>query len=158
MREPSDPAERTGVRLPPMLFYAVGILGGWALGHVWPLPIPGDVFVPLVGALWIAAGGALASWGVFTFRRARTTVNPFGGTTAVVAAGPYRYTRNPMYLGVACVQIGVGLVLREGWVLLMLPPVLAIIDLHVIRREEAYLERKHGDAWTDYARRVRRWL
>ena len=144
--------------LPPMLYYAVGVVAGCVLGSIWPLPIPGDALVPVVGALWIAAGGALAAWGVVAFRRASTTFNPFGGTTAIVAAGPYRYTRNPMYLGAASIQIGLGLVLREAWVLLMLPPVLAIVDLYVIRREETYLERKYGEAWTDYAGRVRRWL
>ena len=63
-----------------------------------------------------------------------------------------------MYVGAACIQIGLGLVLREGWVLVMLLPVLVLIDRHVIRREEAYLERKYRDAWKDYERRVRRWL
>jgi protein-S-isoprenylcysteine O-methyltransferase Ste14 len=158
MRSPSDPSERTGVRLPPMLFYALGTLAGWALGRGWPLPIPGGELVPVVGMLWIAAGSALAAWGIVAFRRSDTTFNPFGGTTAIVAAGPYRYTRNPMYLGAACIQIGIGLLLREAWVCVMLLPVLVIVDRHVIRREEAYLERKYGDAWKDYARRVRRWL
>lgn len=158
MRAPADPADRTGVRLPPPLIFLAGILAGWAVGQWRPLPIPGGTLLPIMAGLWIAAGCALVLWGVVAFRRAGTTLNPFGGTRAIVAGGPYRYTRNPMYAGLACVHVGAALAMRNGWVLVMLVPVLLIVDRHVIRREERYLERRHGIEWESYTRKVRRWI
>jgi protein-S-isoprenylcysteine O-methyltransferase Ste14 len=158
MHAPSDPAERTGIRLPPLVIFAAGVAAGTLIGHFSPMPIPGGRMLTAVGVLWMVAGLAVMSWALVTFRRAGTTFNPFGGSTAVVVRGPYRYTRNPMYVGLLAACIGVALTLREAWILIALLPVVVVIDRHVICREERYLERRFGAAWHAYAARVRRWL
>jgi protein-S-isoprenylcysteine O-methyltransferase Ste14 len=158
MRPPADADERTRVPLPPPLIYLAGVLAGLAIGHFLPLALPQNSVVLGLGILWIVTGAGLAFWGLVVFRRAGTTFNPFGGTTAIVSSGPYRYTRNPMYVGLACVHLGCGLLLGEGWVLAALPVVVVLVDRLVIRREEIYLARKYGDTWHEYAHRVRRWI
>jgi protein-S-isoprenylcysteine O-methyltransferase Ste14 len=92
------------------------------------------------------------------FRRAGTTENPFKPSTALVFDGPYRFTRNPMYLGMAAVYVGLAFVLGLMWALLFLPLVLIAVDRLVIAREEPYLERKFGEEYVAYKRRVRRWI
>ena len=158
MQIPPKSAERTGVPVPPLLVYGAGVGAGWLLGRLWAIPVPGGDLLIVTAVLWMLAGLGLALWGAVVFRRAGTTVNPFGGTSSIVATGPYRYTRNPMYVGFACIQFGLGLALREGWILILLVPVIVIIDRFAVRREEQYLGRKHGDDWITYAQRVRRWL
>ena len=83
---------------------------------------------------------------------------PVRPTTALVTSGPYRLTRNPMYVGFALGHAGLALRRRSTWALLMLGPVLAAVDRIVIEREERYLERAFGDEYRRYARQVRRWL
>jgi protein-S-isoprenylcysteine O-methyltransferase Ste14 len=92
------------------------------------------------------------------FQRKGTAVEPWKPTTAIVTTGPYRLTRNPAYLGMALVYIGIALLADALWVLVPLPVVLLIIDRMVIAREERYLERKFGQEYVDYKVRARRWI
>jgi protein-S-isoprenylcysteine O-methyltransferase Ste14 len=85
-------------------------------------------------------------------------VEPWKPTTAIVTTGPYRFTRNPAYLGMALVYVGIALLAEALWVLVPLPFVLAIIDRAVIAREERYLQRKFGHEYLDYKATVRRWI
>jgi protein-S-isoprenylcysteine O-methyltransferase Ste14 len=115
--------------------------------------------VAVAGVGLIVAGAALGVAGVSVFRKAKTTVLPAARpTTSIVAAGPYRFTRNPMYLGMASAFLGITLLLNTMWALLMFPVVVLIVTRYVIQREERYLAAKFGDAYADYRRRVRRWL
>jgi protein-S-isoprenylcysteine O-methyltransferase Ste14 len=100
----------------------------------------------------------LSVWAIVTFRRAGTTPDPTRPTTALALGGPYRWTRNPMYLGFALMQAGAALIANALWPLVWLLPVLLVIRLHVIGREEQYLERKFGEDYLAYKRRVRRWF
>jgi len=95
---------------------------------------------------------------VFLFRRAGTTPNPTKPTTALVLRGPYRFTRNPMYLGFAALYLGVTLLVNSLWPLLLFPAVVGLVQGRVIAREEAYLEAKFGNEYRAYKMRVRRWL
>lgn len=79
-------------------------------------------------------------------------------TTALALGGPYRFTRNPMYLGLASLHLGAALLFDSFWVILTLPPVLWVVRRAVIDREERYLEARFGGAYLDYKRRVRRWF
>jgi len=112
----------------------------------------------LLGWLLAGAGVALAASAIVLFRRAGTSPVPIQPTTALVAQGPYRFTRNPMYVGLAALYAGIALLVNSLWPLVLLPVVLIAIRWWVIAREEAYLERKFGDAYRAYTRRVRRWL
>lgn len=151
-------ADRSGVRVPPPLVYVAGFLVGLALEVVVPVgALPLVVALPagLLGAgLWLALDGSAMS----LFRRAGTSMVPMKPTTALVTSGPYRMTRNPMYVGMACLYVGLALALGVIWALALLPVVLVAVDRLVIAREERYLGAKFGDEYREYKRRVRRWL
>ncbi len=104
------------------------------------------------------AGAALLASFNTAFTRKGTAVEPWKPTTAIVTTGPYRLTRNPAYLGMALVYIGIALLAEALWVLVPLPLVVALIDRAVITREERYLERKFGREYLDYKATVRRWV
>lgn len=147
-----------GVLAPPPLIYASGIALGLLLNRLWPLPwLPPTVNRPL-GAALAVLGSVPAAWAFVEMTRARTNVDPHKPTTAIVASGPYRWTRNPIYLSFAAITAGVAVWANALWVLLALPAVLMIMVRGVIEREERYLERKFGDEYREYKSRVRRWL
>jgi protein-S-isoprenylcysteine O-methyltransferase Ste14 len=146
--------------LPPVLF-GTGILVGLALEHgVRSLAIlaRGDGRGTIAGLVLLAAGVALVVAGAGTFRRARTGIHPRTPATSIVTTGPYRLTRNPMYVGMTLVTLGVALLANTAWILATLPIVLALLVRLVIRREEAYLRRTFPAEYGAYAARVRRWL
>jgi protein-S-isoprenylcysteine O-methyltransferase Ste14 len=92
------------------------------------------------------------------FRSARTSMVPMRPSTALVTSGPYRVTRNPMYVGMAFLYAGLALLLGVIWSLAFLPAVLLMVDRFVIAREERYLEARFGEEYRAYKGRVRRWL
>src|SRR4051794_688692 len=150
--------DTAGVVAPPPLIY----LGGLILGFVLEVLLPG-VDLPAwlewgIGALLVVAGLGLLLWFNPLFSRKGTAVEPWKPTTAIVTTGPYRFTRNPAYLGMALTYVGIAALSSAVWVLLPLPVVLAVIDRGVILREERYLERKFGEEYLAYKRSVRRWL
>lgn len=148
-----------GVHVPPPLVYVAGLVSGWLLERWRPWPIPGlattRVVIATVGvALWLVlTGGALG-----LFRRARTTFLPNRSSSVLVTTGPYRLTRNPMYLGLAALYLGIAFWLASWWPVLLFPAVIVIIDRFVIVREERYLSAAFPEAYAAYRARVRRWL
>jgi protein-S-isoprenylcysteine O-methyltransferase Ste14 len=106
----------------------------------------------------IVTGAGLMGTFVRAFGRARTPVDPYTPSEAIVTDGPYRLTRNPGYLGMTLTYAGIAIVSSAPWALVPLPIAIAVIDRGVIAREERYLERKFGERYTDYKRRVRRWI
>lgn len=154
-------AESPGVHFPPPFVFVAGFLLGFALDRwVWPFRF-GDgarpVFVP-GGWLLIVVGLGLMLWAMATFRRARTSLLPFRPASAMVTSGPYRFTRNPMYVGFTLLYLGLSLLMGLAWPLVMLPLVLVALTVLVIRREERYLEDAFGGEYGAYRSRVRRWL
>jgi protein-S-isoprenylcysteine O-methyltransferase Ste14 len=151
-------ADTAGIRVAPPLYYVGGFLAGVVLELVFPTSWPSSG-VRLAAAL--IAGGA---WLVFDigamvfFRRAGTSPLPMNPTTDLVTSGPYRVTRNPMYVGMAFLYVALAFAFGVTWALVLLPGVIAMIDRFVIAREEPYLERKFGQPYRDYKARVRRWI
>jgi protein-S-isoprenylcysteine O-methyltransferase Ste14 len=153
--------DSAGVRIFPPAVYLGGLVIGYALNWLWPVPIlPGDAdpIVRIVGGALALAGIALMLLAVAAFRRAGTSPNPTVATSALTFDGPYRFTRNPMYLGMALLLAGLAGIGNALWPLLAVVPVVAIIQTQVIAREERYLETKFGEAYRAYRSRVRRWL
>ena len=153
--------QTSGVRIFPPVIFATGITAGLLLHWLLPVRLAGPAWAPALrwgGAVLIAAWLALAIWAVRTFHSVGTTPNPMKPATALALRGPYRFTRNPMYVSVAFLQAGVGGAANSLWPLVMLPPVLWVTWIAVIRREERYLEEKFGAEYTAYRARVRRWL
>jgi protein-S-isoprenylcysteine O-methyltransferase Ste14 len=156
------PGDSAGVRVPPPLYYVLGLAVGFAIeawigGPLFPRTAAPAVWV-VPGAGLITAGLVLAGSGVFVMKRAGSNVRPDRPATALVVAGPYRLTRNPMYVGLALVSAGVAVVANAVWPLLMVVVTLAIVRRRVIVREEAYLERAFGREYRRYCDRVPRWL
>jgi protein-S-isoprenylcysteine O-methyltransferase Ste14 len=154
----SGAADRAGVIAPPPLIYLGAIVGGALLERVWRWELPTERWGPVVGALLIVAAIVLFVPAVLAFRRAGTPPEPHKPTTAIVTSGPFRFTRNPIYLSFTLAHVGIALWAASGWILVLLIPALAFIRLGVIAREEKYLERKFGAAYVEYRRRVRRWV
>lgn len=150
--------ERGPVSFPPPLVYVAGLLLGWGAEIVAPTPnLPSRLAWTAV-AVAIVASIALDIGATRLFLQRRTGIAPWTAATNLVTDGPYRVTRNPMYLGMAFLYLGVALGLGLLWGLAAFPVVIAVIDRAVIRREEAYLEAKFGAAYDDYRSRVRRWI
>jgi protein-S-isoprenylcysteine O-methyltransferase Ste14 len=143
------------------LLFVLGIVAGSLLHHALPQPIigpSGRSAATLVGWLFVALGTGLSVWGLATFRRAGTSIRPSSPASTLVTHGPFRLSRNPMYLGLTLVYLGVTLLMNSVWTALFLPLVIGTLYLTVIRHEERYLAATFGDEYDDYRGRVRRWL
>jgi len=150
-----------GIRAFPPLVAAIGIAVGLVLTFLYPVPIvepPAARTLAGLGAVFLVVWLGLAVTANVTFRRKGTPVNPYAPTTALATSGPYKFTRNPMYLGLVLMTVGFALVMNSMWLVLMAVPVLLILRNLVIVHEERYLEEKFGDAYRDYSKRVRRWF
>jgi protein-S-isoprenylcysteine O-methyltransferase Ste14 len=155
----SESDDAANVIIPPPVAWALAFVAGLAVEWLYPLPfVPPAVPRAWVGAGVLAAGFALAIWAVVTMRKAGTRVEPYKPTTAIVANGPYRFSRNPIYIGMVLGQIGLAIGFDSLWILAALAPFYLVIRYGVIAREEAYLERKFGAVYLGYKSRVRRWL
>ena len=104
------------------------------------------------------AGAGVMAMAMRGFKAAGTNVQTVLPATALVTTGIYARSRNPIYVALTTIYLGLALALNAVWALGLLVPVLVVMHYGVIRREERYLERKFGDAYRDYSARVRRWL
>jgi len=155
----NDTAATAQVIIRPPLAWALAVLAGLALDWLVPLPfLPADLAAGWFGALVFALALALAVWAIVTITRAKSNVPTNRPTTTIVESGPYRFTRNPIYLGMFGGLIGLAIAFDNLWLLMMLVPFALVIRYGVVAREEAYLERKFGDLYRGYRLRVRRWL
>lgn len=153
--------ERDGaaVRLPPPLVYGIALLLGAVIQALAPWRL-GLALGARAGAAVLVAGlgVALVAAAIGLFRRSGQDPKPWESTPAIISSGIYRFTRNPMYVGMALLQAGIGIGFGNLWIVALVPPVLAVVYWTAIRHEEAYLERKFGDAYRSYKASVRRWL
>ncbi len=158
---PDVPRSNPGVYLPPPFLFAAGFLVGLALER-WVVSLRlGAGARPLLlatGAVLMALGLGVDIWAAVTFRRARTTLLTFKPASRIVTSGPFRFSRNPMYVGLTLAYIGLSLLMNLVWPLLILPFVLVTLFVVVVRREELYLGDAFGEEYAEYRRRVRRWL
>jgi protein-S-isoprenylcysteine O-methyltransferase Ste14 len=155
----SENSETARVLVRPPIAWAVAVIAGFALDWLEPVPfVPDDLPAGLVGAVVFMLALALGIWAIDTMTRAGTNVPTNRPTTAIVESGPYRFTRNPIYLGMFGSLVGLAIAFDTPWPLVTLVPFALVIRYGVVAREEAYLERKFGQAYRDYRKRVRRWL
>ena len=147
------------IALPPLIF--LGFLAAAAvLEAIMPLPVAvaHSLARYVAGAVLAAGGFVMIATGTRRFAAAGTNVPPTLPTTALVVDGIYRRTRNPLYLGLSLIYLGLGVAAGSLWAIGLLVPLLWVISVGVVKREERYLERKFGDAYRDYRARVRRWI
>ena len=148
----------TGVRIHPPVLTFIHLLAAFLLGWLLPLPIPTPTWVWFSGAAIVLVGLILAGWAFALFSRAHTTLDPHGGSTALVSGGPYRFTRNPIYVGYVCLLVGFPLIINDVWGLILSPLLVVLMSRLVIAYEEVYLAEQLGQPYLDYKTRVRRWL
>lgn len=144
------------VYVPPPV-YALLALGACHGLAIW-LPIPLDLSAPSLGILLILLAVGLLAWAAWSFRRRSTTPLPTGTPSALVDAGPYRWTRNPMYLALVIALTSVSPFTGSPWYLLAPPAFWLIANTVFIPYEEAKLDRLFGQEYQDFRARVRRWL
>ncbi|MAG97313.1 MAG: isoprenylcysteine carboxylmethyltransferase family protein [Rhodospirillales bacterium] len=157
-RKPGGGQDRPGVIARPPLIYLTFLAAGLGLDYGWPAPFMADAArYPLGGAL-AALGVALAVLSFRRFRGAGTNVQTWKPSTALVIEGPFRFSRNPIYVALTLIYCAIGVAADSGWVLVLVVPLLAVMRYGVIAAEERYLEAKFGDAYRHYKGRVGRWL
>ncbi len=149
----------TSIPWPPVLFVATLVLG-WLAGRLYPLPWPGidDLPARLVGYGLGAAGIALMAWGLVTLAQAGTTVLPNKGADRLVIEGPYRYRRNPIYMGDVLILLGLSQLTLNIWLAILAPVFALLVFKLAIEAEERHLEERFGQAYVDYKERTRRWF
>ena len=156
MREGQDGAD---VGIPPPVFYLVAVALGVALQWLCALGFArGSSLRIALGVALICGGVAILGSAFSVFRRIGQHPDPRKPTPVVARDGPYRFTRNPMYLGGSLVQLGLGIALGNAWVVLLLVPVVVLLHYRAILPEERYLEGKFGDEYTSFKASVRRWI
>jgi protein-S-isoprenylcysteine O-methyltransferase Ste14 len=155
--QPSADVANLGLIRPPVI-YLCSIALGLLVHFFWPVSLlPASISVPIGVALVLPAGALFIS-SVRTFRKAGTPVPGNQPTTLIVRAGPYGFSRNPIYLAFTLFQIGLAAWVNSLGVLLALLPALAFMALVVVPREERYLEARFPSEYPRYKREVRRWL
>jgi len=158
---PEAPPQHPGVHYPPPILFVAGFFLGTFLERRWPTTVHPEALRPVaVVVAWglVAVSTALVLWAGATFARHRTAVYPNLPARRLVTGGPYRYSRNPMYVGLTVLYLAGVLWLDTLWPLLLLPLVLALLQRAVIRREERYLAAAFGDDYREFRRSVPRWL
>jgi protein-S-isoprenylcysteine O-methyltransferase Ste14 len=155
----AEASESSGpVRIPPPLVYLAGFGLGVVVELLEPSAQPAAWLRIAAGAAGLAVLLALDSTAMARFSRAGTPFNPARPARALVTDGPYRWTRNPMYIGMAALYAGLAVAAGVLWALALLPLVLLVVDRAIIPREERHLAAAFGDQYERYRARVRRWL
>ncbi len=146
------------VMAPPPFIFLGYLIGALIVSWLIPFPTPWTFILRIVGGLMVIAGFLLAGSSISQMRQAHTSPDPHQTVTALVTGGPYRFTRNPIYLGFFLIYLGFTLLAGTLWGLIGSPFLLLTITSAVIHAEEIYLEDKFKDQYTSYKFRVRRWI
>ncbi len=152
-------SDHANVVIMPPLLYGIGLLAGIALQFVEASRIGGPAPLRwLVGAVLVGGGLWFALVFARAFNRIEQDRSPNTPTPSIITTGLYRYSRNPAYVSLTAILLGIGLLLDNAWILLAAIPVVLVMHYGVVLREEAYLERSFGEEYLRYKAGVRRWL
>ena len=152
-----------GVHFPPPFLFLVGLGSAWLFEtRVKRIRLISEgnstALIEILGTILLVIGLLLIFWGLVTFAQAKTAILPMRPASRVVDHGPYAFTRNPMYTGLALAYLGGAVAMNSLWALVMFPFVIAMLLRFVITKEEDYLSSAFGEEYDNYRRRVRRWL
>ena len=153
-----DEQDKAGVVAPPPLIYLGALVFGLLLNRRFPIAFLPRKIARSLGWPLLSGGVLLIGWFEWAMRHAGTPTNPYKPVTRVVTEGPFRYTRNPGYLGMAMIYTGIASLANALWAVVFLPVALIVVQRGVIEREERYLERKFGGEYLHYKARVRSWI
>jgi protein-S-isoprenylcysteine O-methyltransferase Ste14 len=142
---------------PPILFLGA-LLCANGLSRLTPIAVSPPMIMVVAGALLFAASLGVMLWAFLAFKRHNTSVLPHKRSDALISSGPFRFSRNPIYLAEAVLLGGLALVNGSIWYLAVIPPFMWAVTKLAIVREEAHLSARFGARWDEYAATVRRWL
>jgi len=142
---------------PPFIFLGY-LLSALILQWVVPFPTPWGLWLRIAGGVLLIVGFLLAGSAISEMRKAHTTPDPRQPTTALVTSGPFRFTRNPIYLGFLLIYLGFTLLPGTLWGVLLSPFLIGTFTRSIIHAEESYLQRKFKDEYKQYLSRVRKWI
>ncbi len=151
------------VRFPPPFIFLLGLLVAWFLETraqriaIFHGQRTTDI-AEIVGIVLLIVGLLMMFWGMLTFTQAKTAILPMRPASRIVVHGPYRFTRNPMYVGMSLAYLGGAIGMNSFWALVLFPFVIVTLIHSVIRKEERYLQSAFGSDYDRYRRQVRRWL
>jgi protein-S-isoprenylcysteine O-methyltransferase Ste14 len=146
------------VKIIPPLVYLAGLVIGF-VANIWiSFKVVPNSIAWILGGILIIFGAVLPGSALFKFKEVGTTVRPDRAANTLVTAGPYKVTRNPMYLGLAIVYLGIAIAGQSVSAIILLPIVLAIIQHWVVGPEEAFLEKRFDAEYISYKEKVRRWI
>lgn len=147
-----------GIRIPPPVIYLAALVIGSVLDYQWPLsPLLGSSRY-VVGPVIAITGGLIMPPVLVRFRRSGTTIDVRKPATALITEGPYRFSRNPIYVSLTLLYLGIGTLLNNAWILILVAPVFLVMNMWVVSREERHLEATFGEEFLRYKAEVRRWL
>ena len=155
---PSDEQDKAGVIAPPPLIYLGSLVFSLLLNRRFAVTLLPPKIARNFGWPLLGGGVLLMGWFEWAMRRAGTPTNPYKPVSHVVTQGPFRYTRNPGYLAMATIYMGITSLANALWAVLLLAVALIVVQRGVIEREERYLERKFGEEYVRYKAQVRRWI
>ena len=154
----ADDQDNPGIRVPPPLVYLLALLLGLLLNRRLHVPFLSRGVARVLGWPLVGGGIALAAWFARTIHGADTTLRTDKPVSSLVQDGPFRYSRNPGYLSLTMLYVGIAILRNALWAILFLPLLLLVTQRELIEREERYLERTFGEEYLAYTRRVRRWV
>ncbi|MEO6589956.1 MAG: isoprenylcysteine carboxylmethyltransferase family protein [Pyrinomonadaceae bacterium] len=150
--------DNAGVIAFPPALYVGTLLLGLIFSFIFPTAFLPRVAALIFGIITAICAALLAISAFRTMNRAQTGINPSLPTTTIVSDGVFGFSRNPIYLSLTLLYVGIALIFNAFWALLLLLPLLAVVQNGIIKREENYLERKFGAEYSGYKTRVRRWI
>lgn len=154
----SEEQSGTGIKLPPPVIYLAALIIGVVLDYVWPFSSIPVTWGDVIGSVLILASILLVPTVLIRFKKAGTTFDVRKSATTLITNGPYRFSRNPAYISLTLLYLGLGAVFNNAWILVLVIPVLLIMDSWIVRKEEHHLEEKFGEEYLQYKSSVRRWL
>jgi protein-S-isoprenylcysteine O-methyltransferase Ste14 len=150
--------DHPNIKFPPPLIFLIFLILGIGLNSFFPLPLFQGFLKIVLGLIFSFLAIIIGAYSFWLFKKNKTEVFPWKPTSKIIKTGPYKYSRNPMYLSIVFLGIGLSFFLSNAWILGMMIPFLITIDRLVVRKEEEYLLKKFGSEYQDYLTKVRRWI
>ncbi len=146
------------VKFPPILIFLLVIIIAYGVHYISPKGLGGASGLKYIGILLVICGIAVVSLAIIYFRHAKTNIEPWKPTTQIISTGIYGYSRNPIYLALCLIHIGIAVFLNSLWILVSFIVTAILLYHFAINKEERYLEAKFGEDYIQYKNKVRRWL